>query len=66
MMAGAGREPNEVEGEDGSGWAVGRLAAHGNKFQFYSKATGSPWRVVSWGTPRSDMHFKKTIGLLSL
>lgn len=45
------QEPNRMEGEEGRGWAVGSLTDHGTKLQFYSKATGSLWRVISWRVP---------------
>lgn len=48
---------------EGRGWAVGSLIDHGSQFQFYSKATGSLWRVVSRRVSGSHLHFKNIIGL---
>lgn len=37
--------------------AAGSLVGHGTQFQFYSKATGSLWWVISKEASESDLHF---------
>lgn len=49
--------PRGVEAEGGGGRAAGSLVGHGTQFQFYSKATGSLWWVVSKEASESDLHF---------
>lgn len=49
--------PHGVEAEGGGGRAAGSLVGHGTQFQFYSKATGSLWWVVSKEASESDLHF---------
>lgn len=56
-LAGAGGGPHGVEAEGGGGRAAGSLVGHGTQFQFYSKATGSLWWVVSKEASESDLHF---------
>lgn len=48
--------PNGV-GKEASRWAGGSLSDPGTKSGFYSKATGSLWRVVSSRMSGSDLHF---------